>query len=152
MTCRSKVFVAVGGCFVALATLVPNSVSATAVKPRIIDIEMGPIAYAPKTIRVKAGEPVRLRFHNGSNVGHEAVIGDAKTQNNHEKMMKAMKVTGDAHDMAGPDYAFAAPGKTVTLDYTFKTSGRTTIGCHQPGHFASGMRIAVSIDPKTSLG
>ena len=139
-------------CIGSFATVLPASAGTTAVKPRTIDIEMGPIAYTPKTIRVKAGEPVRLRFHNGSNVGHEAVIGDTKTQNEHETMMKSMKVTGDAHEMGGPDYSFAAPGKTVTLDYTFKTSGRTTIGCHQPGHWASGMRIAVSIDPKTSLG
>ena len=99
-----------------------------------------------------AGEKVRFTFHNGANVDHEALLGDIAAQNAHEKMMKAMGTAGDAHHMAGPGYVFVAAGTTASLDYTFTRVGRSIIGCHQPGHWASGMRIDVVVDPRTALG
>ena len=37
------------------------------------------------------------------------------------------------------------PGETGEISHTFAESERVEIGCHQPGHYALGMKIAVSV-------
>jgi uncharacterized cupredoxin-like copper-binding protein len=37
------------------------------------------------------------------------------------------------------------PGKQGELIYTFDGTGPLEIGCHQPGHYAAGMKIAVTV-------
>jgi uncharacterized cupredoxin-like copper-binding protein len=57
---------------------------------------------------------------------------------NQMKNMSGMNHHGDA------DITVDA-GKTGTLTHTFGTAGTTLIGCHQPGHYAAGMRIEVHV-------
>lgn len=39
------------------------------------------------------------------------------------------------------------PGKSVTQSYTFDQAGTTYVGCHQPNHYADGMRIEITVKP-----
>jgi uncharacterized cupredoxin-like copper-binding protein len=36
------------------------------------------------------------------------------------------------------------PGKTATLSHTFKPGEALLIGCHEPGHYAAGMKVALT--------
>ena len=122
--------------------------AAPATKARVIAIDMGALRYSTKLIKVKAGEVIELRFHNTSTLTHEALLGDEKAQIEHEKMAAAM-------DMGETDSAamvLVKAGATKTLKTTFAKAGRTMIGCHQPGHYGSGMKLTVIVEPRTALG
>jgi uncharacterized cupredoxin-like copper-binding protein len=111
-------------------------------EPRTINVEMRDIAYEPATITVPAGEEVRLVFHNGGRVDHEAFIGDDREQADHAAEMKdggAMHHGGGAGDAITVE-----PGKTASLTHTFEEGDEVLIGCHQPGHFAAGMKLTVT--------
>lgn len=117
-------------------------------KARVITIKMGPVRYDLKSVKVKAGEKIQFRFINESVVTHEAIIGDEKAQAKHEAEMKK-NPSMVHHDHPG---AVSVPPKsTKTMEYTFGKAGRTMIGCHQPGHYAGGMKLPVVIESATGL-
>ena len=124
------------------------AVAAPTTKARVIPIDMGALRYSTKLITVKAGESVELRFRNTSTLTHEAFLGDDKAQIAHEKMAAAMNM-GDADTST---MVTVKAGATKTLQTTFAKAGRTTIGCHQPGHYGSGMKLTVIVQPRTALG
>lgn len=37
------------------------------------------------------------------------------------------------------------PGKTGELTYSFERAGTVEVGCHQPGHYAAGMRVSETV-------
>ena len=122
--------------------------TAAKVRVRVVTVDMQAIRYSTKLITVKAGELVDLRFRNTSTLTHEALIGDEKVQAEHEKMRAAMNMEqGDTKTMVT-----VKAGATKTLRYTFAKAGRTVIGCHEPGHYGSGMKLTVIIQPNTALG
>ncbi|HLH29112.1 MAG TPA: cupredoxin domain-containing protein, partial [Acidimicrobiales bacterium] len=106
-----------------------------------VDITMSNYAYTPSAITVHRGETVRFLFHNEGNVTHEALIGDAAAQAAHERLMSR---GGDMAGMGLP-VVDVAPGRTGSLDYTFSSAGQTLIGCHEPGHYAQGMRAVITV-------
>ena len=125
-----------------------TTLKAAAATVRVVTVDMQAIRYSTKLITVKAGEVVDLRFRNTSTLTHEALIGDEKVQLEHEKMMAAMNMEqGDTKTMVT-----VKAGATKTLRYTFAKAGRTVIGCHEPGHYGSGMKLTVSSQPNTALG
>lgn len=108
---------------------------------RTIDVEMRDIAYSPTSLDVRAGEKVRLRFKNTGQVVHDAFIGDAAAQDQHEKEMRGAH--GD-HAMESEGLS-VKPGKTGELTYSFDTPGQILIGCHEPGHYTGGMKVTVNV-------
>ncbi len=112
---------------------------------RTVAVDMVDIAFRPPTLTAKAGERIRFVFRNTGKAVHDAFIGDAAAQAEHEKEMRA--ADGDAH--AGHDddrdAVTVEPGKTGKLTYTFERPGTVEIGCHQPGHYAAGMKLAVTV-------
>jgi uncharacterized cupredoxin-like copper-binding protein len=113
---------------------------AAATAPRTVDVEMHDISYRPTEVAVKAGETVRLVFHNAGQIPHDAYLGDEAAQMDHEKEM----ATGAMHKN-GPDAITVAPGQTGELTHTFKSGQSILIGCHQPGHYAAGMKLKVDV-------
>ncbi|HEU5003053.1 MAG TPA: plastocyanin/azurin family copper-binding protein [Actinomycetota bacterium] len=105
-------------------------------------VTMSDYAFAPNAFTVSEGQRVRFVFHNASGQTHEALIGDTAAQAAHDRLMRTH---GDS--MAGMDLPVVdvAPGRTATLDYTFAHRGTLLIGCHQPGHYAQGMRATVIV-------
>lgn len=110
---------------------------------RTVDVTMVDIGFEPKTLTVAKGDTVTFEFSNDGKLAHDAFIGDEKAQADHEKEM-----AGDMGAMHhGDDGGITVePGKTGTITHTFDEPGTTIIGCHQPGHYAAGMRIAVTVD------
>lgn len=117
---------------------------------RAVEVDMVDIAFHPETLRAERGQVIRFVFHNRGQIAHDAFIGDAADQAEHQKEMQSDG--GDArhsgHGAAGGDDAGAitvAPGQSGELIYTFEEAETVEIGCHQPGHYAVGMRLSVTV-------
>jgi cation-transporting ATPase V len=105
---------------------------------RTIDVAMTDDAYGPSAMAVATGQTVRFVFRNDGTVVHEALIGDATLQTQHDAMANMSH-----HD--GLPVINVAPGATGELVYTFTRPGTVLIGCHQPGHYALGMRAVITV-------
>lgn len=113
---------------------------------RTVDVEMRDIAYSPAAVAVHAGETVTFVFHNMGQAEHEAFLGDAAAQADHEQKMESGGTTGGMGGMgAGGDEVKVGPGQTGSLSHTFKPGEALMIGCHEPGHYAAGMKVALTV-------
>jgi uncharacterized cupredoxin-like copper-binding protein len=125
-----------------------GTTGATAAPTRTVDIDMVDIAYEPKTVSVQRGERIEFVFHNKGKIAHDAFIGDTAAQADHEKEMREAKedsMTG-GHGMGDGAKAITVDaGQTGQLAYTFDRPGTIEIGCHQPGHYAAGMKVALTV-------
>lgn len=111
-------------------------------RARTVDVEMRDIGFTPSTLQVAEGETVTFRFTNVGKVAHDAFVGDKAAQADHEAEMR--DDMGGMHHDGSDDALTVQPGKTATLTHTFFDTGTVEIGCHQPGHYAAGMKITVT--------
>lgn len=109
---------------------------------RTVDIAMQDIKFDQTTLTVKAGETVDFRFTNTGKIAHDAFIGDTDAQMEHETEMAQM---GDMSHSAEEAAITVQPGASGELAYTFTEPGTYEVGCHQPGHYAAGMKIEVTV-------
>jgi uncharacterized cupredoxin-like copper-binding protein len=116
---------------------------AAAAGPRSVDITMIDLAYQPAALTVHRGDRVEFVFHNMGKIPHDAFIGDTAAQSNHEQEMRAASKGG--HMSSDPHEITVDPGQTGRLTYTFDDPAILEIGCHQPGHYAAGMRMTVTV-------
>jgi uncharacterized cupredoxin-like copper-binding protein len=116
--------------------------SSGASSARTIDVDMKDIAYVPTSVDVMTGEKVRFVFHNKGATQHDAFIGDEAEQDDHEKEMRGMG--GMGHKGAN-DAITVKPGKTGSITRTFDQAAPVLIGCHEPGHYAGGMKLQVNV-------
>jgi uncharacterized cupredoxin-like copper-binding protein len=105
---------------------------------RTIDVAMTDDAYGPSAMAVATGQTVRFVFRNDGRVVHEALIGDTTVQAQHDAMANMSH-----HD--GLPMIAVPPGASGELVYTFTRPGTVLIGCHQPGHYALGMRAVITV-------
>lgn len=115
---------------------------------RTVEIRAGDdLRFKPDQVQVKVGETVTFRIVNVATVEHDFTLGDEAVQAQHEKEMQDM--TGAGHDMhAMGDTANAihvAPGATKDLTWTFTAAGTLLYGCHEPGHYVSGMKGTITV-------
>jgi uncharacterized cupredoxin-like copper-binding protein len=101
------------------------------------------ISYRPKVIRVKAGEKVVFHFINNDVAPHDAFVGNVDQQLDREKEVAAESKGASATR----GYLLVKAKSAGDLTYRFGKPGRLIIGCHQPGHWDSGMKIAVIVSP-----
>lgn len=111
---------------------------------RAIRITMTDNKFSPSSVEVTKGETVTFSFVNDGKVDHEALLGDDTAQKTHEKDMADGGSMGGM-DHGGSDVLSVKPGKTGTLTHTFDATGSTLIGCHEPGHYTSGMKLVVNV-------
>ncbi len=115
---------------------------------RVVEIEMIDMAFRPDSIDVTSGETIRLRFHNGGQAIHDAVVGDLAFQEGHDAEMAAgatHAADGAGDGETGQTALLVAPGDTADMVYTAGAAAALIIGCHQPGHWNAGMRAALNI-------
>ena len=121
-----------------------NGANATKTATRSIAIEMRDNAFSPDHVSVHDGEKVHFQFHNAGHVTHDAFLGDAAAQDDHEaEMMNGGTSMGMDH--GGADAITVAPGDTAALTHTFHTGDKLLIGCHENGHYAGGMKITIDV-------
>ena len=115
---------------------------------RTVELRAGDdLRFQPDQVQVKVGETVTFRIVNVAGVEHDFTLGDESVQSDHEKEMQAMSSGGDhAHAMGDSANAIhIAPGQTKDITWTFTKAGTTLYGCHEPGHYASGMKGTITV-------
>ncbi len=113
---------------------------------RTVEVTMADNRFEPATLTVARGEEVKFVLRNAGTVVHDAYVGDAEAQAEHEADMRGSGGGHDAHGGNGGAGAITVePGKAGTLTHTFDEAGEIEIGCHEPGHYAGGMKIAVVV-------
>lgn len=103
------------------------------------------LTFDPNEITVDAGETITFNVVNSGNLAHDFTIGDEATQEAHETEMVEMAKNGEMmmHDEAN---AMSVPaGETKELTWHFTEAGTVLIGCHQPGHYAGGMKATIDV-------
>lgn len=121
---------------------------------KTIEIVMKDIAFSPSAVNVQSGETVRFVFQNEGKIAHDAFIGNEDEQAKHEAEMNPEK--SDTKSGMGAEHGGGSttstkgaitvkPGKSGELKHTFADRGTVLIGCHQPGHYAAGMVIKVTV-------
>lgn len=117
---------------------------ATLGEARTVEVAMEDIKFDQTTLTVKTGETIDFRFVNDGKVPHDAFIGDVDAQMEHDAEMAEM---GDASGHPMEEAAIVVqPGDSGELSYTFSEPGTYQVGCHQPGHYAAGMKIDVTVE------
>ena len=90
---------------------------------------------------VPAGVPVTFVVTNAGAIVHEFLLGDEEAQAEHEQEM----LTGGGMGHDEPNGIAVEPGETKELTFTFDEPGETLAGCHEPGHYAAGMKVAITV-------
>ena len=142
----------VAGCAAAPAGPTPVPVPGTSAHPREVNIIARDYTFDPSVVDLAPGETVLLHVINAGLVIHEAIIGDAATQDAWEIAEAAV---GDAPPgptplvSVPPDRAglrvVVASGQRVDVTWTVPANAAIPliVGCHIPGHWAKGMQVAV---------
>ncbi|MBA2929118.1 cupredoxin family protein [Pseudomonas sp. CCUG 57209] len=123
---------------------------------RTVEVTLQDIAFAPKSLDVKAGETVRFVLVNKGQLLHEFNLGDAAMHAAHQKEMLQMQASGMLtstgmakmdHSAMGhgamkhddPNTVLVEPGKTAELTWTFTQATGLEFACNLPGHYQAGM-------------
>lgn len=96
----------------------------------------------PAEVSVKAGEPVTFVVTNVGAIDHEFYLGDAAAQDAHEMEMMSSMGPMSVDDSLG---FTLKPGETKELTFTFPKAGQMLAGCHVPGHYPAGMKMAITV-------
>lgn len=103
------------------------------------------LRFTPDTVAVKVGETITFKVVNTATIEHDFTLGDDADQSAHEQEMRDMG-TGDMTGMGdSPNAIHIPPGQTKTITWTFTKAGTTLYGCHEPGHYASGMKGTITV-------
>jgi uncharacterized cupredoxin-like copper-binding protein len=98
------------------------------------------LVIEPAEMTVKAGQPVTFVVTNTGALEHEFYLGDEAMQAEQEAMMQSGEMVHNT-----PEGITVEPGETMELTYTFAEPGMTIAGCHVTGHYAAGMKAAITI-------
>ena len=94
----------------------------------------------PAELTVKAGQPVTFVITNSGAIEHEFYLGDEAMQAELEAQMQSGEMMHDT-----PEGVVVKPGETMEFTYTFADPGQTLAGCHVAGHYAAGMKAAITV-------
>jgi len=112
---------------------------------RTINVHMSDrMRFEPAEIKVRQGETVRLRVHNGGRALHELVLGTADELKRHAELMR--RNPDMEHD--APYMAHVSPGRRGEIVWQFTQPGTYLYGCLVPGHFEAGMVGKVRVLPR----
>lgn len=100
------------------------------------------MTFDPPTVEVSAGEVVTFEVTNVGLLPHDFTLGDEEAQEEHAAEMAEMD-----EEMAHtePNSMTIDAGQTASLTWRFTEGGEILYGCHQPGHYESGMVGSVEI-------
>jgi uncharacterized cupredoxin-like copper-binding protein len=96
---------------------VPAPASATRAQPVAVAVGNS-MQFAPRSVTVRAGQPVELTLRNGGSIPHDFALAEGAT---------------------GPVKLEAQGGQTARGTFTVETPGTYPFVCTVPGHAAAGM-------------
>lgn len=103
--------------------------------------DSGAMVFEPATIKVKAGETIRLRFTNKGEADHEYVMDEEPAVLEH----KAVMAKFPEMEHADANSIRLAPGKSGEIVWTFSNAGDFVFACLIPGHYESGMKGDIQV-------
>lgn len=121
-------------------TAVPSTSAPGALTGEVPVTMTDAMRFTPELISVNSGERVTFVVTNAGVIVHEFFVGTESEQAEHATEM-AMGGMSHGHDNA----VSVAPGKTESLTMTFADAGTLLVGCHEPGHYAAGMKATLTI-------
>lgn len=125
-----------------VATATPSAAASPSAAAQRMQVQLtDSLRMEPAQITVKAGQPVTFVVTNTGAIRHEFYVGDQTAQDRHEQEMASMGAMG----MDEPDGIVLKPGETMELRHTFSTAGAFQAGCHETGHYAAGMKAAITV-------
>ena len=159
MTLRPRTLLIVASVAAVATACGSGSHSVASSADRTVDVVMVDNAFEPTAVEVRAGETVTFSFRNTGAVTHEATIGDQAVQDAHHDEMSgsgsvAPASEDDGHGESGDDghgggtavrSVTVEPGQQGQVTQTFDEAGTVLIGCHEPGHWESGMKATISV-------
>jgi uncharacterized cupredoxin-like copper-binding protein len=119
--------------------------------PREVNLIARDYRFVPEVLDLVPGETVQLHLINAGLVVHEAIIGDAATQDAWETAEAAVAgappgptpVVSVAPEVAGTRLVVAS-GERVDLTWTVPAEVTDWfVGCHIAGHLEKGMQIPI---------
>lgn len=130
--------------FLAALTLTACGGSPEAAEPvadthQEVMVEAVDLAFAPATVEVAAGQPVKLTLQNNGALEHDFSIMEIEVAGVHEEAGEHDE--GDEHTMAvDPElHVAAAAGTAGTVEFTAGHTGTYEFFCSVPGHKEAGM-------------
>ena len=105
---------------------------------RTVELTVHHSRFSLDELHVRPGETIRFILRNTDPIPHELIVGDQYLQDVHE-------AGTEAHHGDRPGEVSVAPGATAVTTYRFGSAGRLLFGCHLPGHWAYGMKGAITI-------
>ena len=100
------------------------------------------LTFDPADVTVSPGEVITFQVVNDGQIPHDFTLGDEATQEEHEEEMSEM----EDMDHEDPNTIDMAAGETMELTWRFGDSGTVIFGCHEPGHYAGGMRGQITVE------
>jgi len=118
----------------------PSAASPPAAAQRVEVKLTDALRMEPAEMTVRAGQAVTFKVTNSGAIDHEFYLGDEAAQAQEEQKMQS---GGMVMDM--PEGITLKPGETKELTYTFAVPGAALAGCHVAGHYAGGMKLAITV-------
>ncbi len=113
---------------------------------RVIEITANDdFSFDPSEVTVSSGEIVTFRITNAGVVPHDFTLGDQATQDVHEAEMVEMMESGQMSMHDEVNAVVLAAGETKEITWHFSEAMNILMGCHQAGHYASGMKGTISV-------
>lgn len=100
--------------------------------------------FDPASVTITTGETVTFRVTNAGVIPHDFTLGDTHMQDEHEAEMAEMSGDMAMHDE--PNAFVLEPGETKEVTWHMTQAGEILFGCHQPGHYAAGMKGTITIE------
>jgi uncharacterized cupredoxin-like copper-binding protein len=150
-----SVAVLLGACDAGVGERTPLPIAGTPDHPRDVNIIAREYAFTPPTVDFVPGETVRIHVVNAGLDIHEAIIGNAATQDAWETAEAAV-----AGAPPGPTPLVSVPPGVAGVRVVVPSGARVDVlwtvpldlngfivGCHIPGHYAQGMHVPVRAAP-----
>jgi len=127
----------------------PNRGASDGRPTRTIQVTMrDDFSFEPKAIKIRGGESIKFEVVNQGSGPHEFLLGNEQRQQEFEQGMQ-----NGSHNMPGmggmgPSGAPGVQlkgGESGSFVFVAPKSGPLLFGCHQPGHYKSGMRGILTI-------
>lgn len=114
---------------------------------RVVEITANDdFSFEPDAITVSVGEVITFRVVNSGALIHDFTLGDEAIQEVHEEEMAEMAESGEMMMHDEPNAMTIDAGEANELTWHFTETGSVLIGCHQVGHYDSGMKGTITIE------
>jgi uncharacterized cupredoxin-like copper-binding protein len=128
------------------ACTVSRAPSGSDANPRVVNLRVDGYRFIPDAVEVTVGETVRFVVSNPTDMAHEVFIGTPAEQAADEAVRASTPPMQQPKLTTQYGYGvYLLAYSTVEFRYHFSNRDEVMIGCHLPGHWAKGMKAAITV-------